>query len=480
MTVIKCRTKEFEIPADAPFTNDKLEREKFASILTDIVAFYGQSGCVMSLNGEWGTGKTTFVRMWKAQLALKGFQTLYYNAWNSDYLSDPLIALSSELTELCKEGSKVDQIISNAARVTMAALGAGTKCLVKKFTGVDSDYIDAAIDESSEIGKEYLSEYKAQKKSIEEFKKNLEEYVAYNAAEHPIIFFIDELDRCNPNYAVSVLERLKHLFDVPNIIFILAINKSQLCNAIQGYFGSATMDANEYLKRFIDIEYNLPMNNVADFCDYLYTEYRFDDFFNNPKRRECFRDNNEITSFKAMTKIMCRTANVNLRLLDRIFAYTRLALLQFSYNSYLLSSIYYMLCFWKITNSKLYNDISTKNITIAELLKELEDVFRIEILAQSNDRYRDLKISWAIAEMLVCYDNTSINESYNSRKELNGTKITEKNEELDFNLPVSILDKDELNQALTWYSNRSYDARGYGLGFIFKRINLLDNFVISR
>lgn len=183
MTAIKCRTKELEIPAEAPFTNDKLGREKFASILTDIVTFYGQSGCVMSLNGEWGTGKTTFVKMWKAQLALKGFQTLYYNAWTSDYLSDPLIALSSELMELSKEGSKVDEMISNAGRVTMAVIGAGAKCLVKKFTGVDSDCIGSAINEANEIGKEYLSEYKAQKKTIEEFKKNLEEYVAFNAAD---------------------------------------------------------------------------------------------------------------------------------------------------------------------------------------------------------------------------------------------------------------------------------------------------------
>lgn len=81
------------------------------------------------------------------------------------------------------------------------------------------------------------------------------------------------MDRCNPNYAVSVLERVKHLFDVPNIIFVLAINKTQLCNAIQGYFGSTTMDANEYLKRFIDIEYNLPMNNIDKYCEYLYDEY---------------------------------------------------------------------------------------------------------------------------------------------------------------------------------------------------------------
>jgi len=48
-------------------------REQVATILTDIVTFYSQSGCVMSLNGAWGTGKTTFTKMWKAQLMLQGY-----------------------------------------------------------------------------------------------------------------------------------------------------------------------------------------------------------------------------------------------------------------------------------------------------------------------------------------------------------------------------------------------------------------------
>ena len=67
---------------------------------------------------------------------------------------------------------------------------------------------------------------------------------ADNAGEYPVIFFVDELDRCNPRYAVAVLERIKHLFEIPNIIFVLAINKKELSNAIQGYYGSSKIDSN--------------------------------------------------------------------------------------------------------------------------------------------------------------------------------------------------------------------------------------------
>lgn len=177
---------------------------------------------------------------------------------------------------------------------------------------------------------------------------------------------------------------------------------------------------------------------------------------------------------------MCKTIPINLRLLDRIFAYTRLALLQFPYNSYMFSSIYYMLCFWKITNNKLYDDISNKRLTVIELFKMLENVFCIEIREQENERYAQPRISWVIAETLVCYDKTNLNGRWDSKKELQGTKTDDSKEILDFKLPTSIIDKDNLNEALTWYTNHSYEARGAGLGFIFKRINLLDNFALNR
>ena len=65
---------------------------------------------------------------------------------------------------------------------------------------------------------------------------------------------IDELDRCNPHYSVLVLERIKHIFSVPGIVFILSVDKKQFGNAIRGYYGSDLIDANEYLRRFIDLD----------------------------------------------------------------------------------------------------------------------------------------------------------------------------------------------------------------------------------
>ena len=64
-TYLKPRLEEIEIPAGNPFFHCALGRGQYAQILTDVVNVYGQSGCVLALEGQWGAGKTTFVKMWR-------------------------------------------------------------------------------------------------------------------------------------------------------------------------------------------------------------------------------------------------------------------------------------------------------------------------------------------------------------------------------------------------------------------------------
>lgn len=469
MVYLKSRSQEIEVPKAIPFANDKLDRFGLCNILTDVVSFYGQSGCVMGLDGEWGSGKTTFVRMWRQHLENNGYKTLYFNAWASDYTEDPLMALVSELSGLSPEDDTVNKIATGAARIGLSVF----KGFLKKAIGVDCDAIHNAIDETFVLGKEYLEKYSEQKTTLEEFKKNVQIFVADNAGEHPVIFFVDELDRCNPRYAVAVLERIKHLFEIPNIIFILAINKKELSNAIQGYYGSSNIDSNEYLRRFIDIDYVLPKPKFEAYCNFLFGEYRFEDFFKSEQRLMHFRSNNEDDTFKALALSMCEAMNVNLRQMDRVFAYSRLALMQFASNTYLLPDIYFMLCFWKVVDPSFYNQISNKAYTVQELLSKLEEKLPISLF-QNENHYRTRSIVFVIACLLYCYDITGAGD-YPNKRTLESVKneTTGKNE---FNIQSKIIDKETLNDALDWYYQGRSENTRYGLRFIFQRIDLLRSF----
>ena len=81
------------------------------------------------------------------------------------------------------------------------------------------------------------------------------------------------MDRCKPNFAVSLIERIKHYFDVPNVVFILLLNKEQLENAIKGVYGINT-DATKYLDKFINFYFNLPKQNKEDHR----TQYKIENF----------------------------------------------------------------------------------------------------------------------------------------------------------------------------------------------------------
>src|SRR3989339_2266062 len=99
------KAKHYDIEIDdpkVPFKNCKLGREQYANVLTNVVQTYAD-GFVLALNNEWGTGKTTFVKMWQQQLKNEGFKTLYFNAWENDFEKDILITLISEPEDLKEE-----------------------------------------------------------------------------------------------------------------------------------------------------------------------------------------------------------------------------------------------------------------------------------------------------------------------------------------------------------------------------------------
>jgi hypothetical protein len=80
--------------------------------------------------------------------------------------------------------------------------------------------------------------------------------------------FIDELDRCRPTYSIELLERIKHLFDIPGLVFVLATDLAQLSNSICAVYGSR-FDSRRYLQRFINLEYSLKEPQKSDYIKAL-------------------------------------------------------------------------------------------------------------------------------------------------------------------------------------------------------------------
>ena len=230
---------------------------------------------VFTLNSPWGTGKTFFIGKWEEYLNSHQYKTFTYNAWEHDFTGDPLVSFVSELKRYLKANN--DKTISDKELVEIgkAALIGALVGFIKAMTSgmIDpAQIVDDALDDQG-----YFKRYESVKGIIHSLKTNLEAVVKKitndNGETRPFIIFIDELDRCRPDYAIELLESIKHLFDIPGIIFILAIDKSQLEHSVKKLYGSET-ESQGYLSKFFDLEYSLPIkNNLVSYCNYLFDHF---------------------------------------------------------------------------------------------------------------------------------------------------------------------------------------------------------------
>lgn len=256
---------------------------------------------VVNLNGAWGTGKTYFVTEWKKLVEDKGHIAIKIDAWESDYLNDPLAIIIAELLEQIKLKINKDHNpkFRNAERNVASAifnmgksiLPIGSKIVGKHLFGeaATNEILDliatatgsvtnhkAVKDDLNigDLGLEVASQHKRHKQFTQDFKKQARELVDFALEDNPnkqVFVFIDELDRCRPTYAIEMLETVKHLFDIPNFIFVLSTDTSQLQHSIKAVYGH-DFDSHEYLSRFFEQRFTLP---ELDYFEFLTAEKIF-------------------------------------------------------------------------------------------------------------------------------------------------------------------------------------------------------------
>lgn len=468
---LNCKEIEIEVKPNSPFENDALNRQRFASVLNSIIGVYSDTGIVLSINGEWGAGKTTFVRMWRQQLIDNGYRTLYFNAWKTDFFDDALTSLLGELKNEFPANEHFNDILEKGSKISLSIGEAVIKGLLKKFSGLEYDALSAGVSAIKDQFSESVETYSKRKSNLEDFRNSLSELVASESNGKPVVFFIDELDRCKPDYAVQVLERIKHLFEVPNIVFVVSVNETQLQYAIQGFYGSNNIDGKEYLRRFFDFSFNLPILDLSEYANVLYNKHNFDSFFSYPRNSYNFYDsshNRDKEVFLSFAKDVLVGSNMNLRLANKIFAYTRLVLYGFSNSSDVPYDTLFLLNFLKVTNSKLFSEIKVGAFSIQGLVTELEKQLPPGIFSADTDMFTPRHTAWAIAGLIAYYsysDRGVEREPSFKGKEVEGSKTS------IYPLNTTKLNKELLDDALTciFNSRRNYM---YGLKGVMDKIEL--------
>ena len=220
------------------------------------------------IDGKWGTGKTEFCFKLKNLIeddSSNNYKVGYVNAFQADHANEPLLALIAEVARFHSNDKEKSEFIRKAIPYLRLVTGVGLKAAVGFVFGRYAvDIPDALTDGLNEIkdGSSSLIDQSLESliKDQVEAEKNLatlKDALIKISAETPIILLIDELDRCRPDFAVMMLETIKHVFDVKNVQIVLITNAEQLKATIKHSYGSET-DSHSYLYKFFKYQINLP------------------------------------------------------------------------------------------------------------------------------------------------------------------------------------------------------------------------------
>jgi len=249
---------------------DIFNRKPFGESLYNLVKNTDDE-LVLALDAPWGEGKSTFIKMWQGLLKQKGTCHIYFDAFENDYQQDPFLAISSQIYQLIdKDDKDIHQEYKEKATAALKVVGrAGLRIGIKALTaGIldetileDTGSVKDTSTEASNLIDGFISNQLTKadedRKSLKVFTEYLSTLSEKIGGDNPVIFIIDELDRCKPKFALSLLESIKHLFCVPNITFVLVMNRKQLEESVRCEYGSG-VEAAKYLQKFVSIWTTLP------------------------------------------------------------------------------------------------------------------------------------------------------------------------------------------------------------------------------
>lgn len=269
---------------------DILNRGEFVEQLLNLINNISDSraSVCFAINGVWGSGKSFVLDILQEELEkiqsestmTDRFFVIRYNCWKYDYYEEPLIAIVSSLLSSIDEkirlfpDPKKTREVQGVLKATGEVLLSIGSIALKNKAGVDIQQAYEIIKTGKNDGAEaYAKEskydiYFSFKKVMEKLSGVLQKL----AEEQTVIFLVDELDRCLPEYAVKVLERLHHLMEEKNnIITIISIDKEQLMSSVKQIFGFDKPE--KYLEKFINFDVKLDYGIVSEQIVEKYSDY---------------------------------------------------------------------------------------------------------------------------------------------------------------------------------------------------------------
>lgn len=364
------------------FKNDVLQRQQFGDALSNLVT-RSTDELVISLDGKWGEGKTTFVKMWQGLLKEKGIPSIYIDSFQNDYTEDAFISITSAITsclDQCPDESKKSADFKKKAKkvgvhllswtvkvgVKAATLGIIKESDIDALSEIGEDVAGDTSETIADLVKERLSAHAKETELIQSFRESLSDLptTLMGNKSGRLVIVIDELDRCKPSFAVEVLEKIKHLFSVKNVIFLLVMHKQQLEEAIRSVYGR-NIDAHTYLQKFINVETSLPKRVNDRYIDDI--EVYVKKLLQLHEITTWGDDRNIVDSLIPLAQHF----NLSLRQLEKVFTNLAIIYSTSGENHLRLVPVIVFIAVVKVVNPNVFDDLLLRKVSFSSLCEQL-------------------------------------------------------------------------------------------------------------
>ncbi|MFO7889689.1 MAG: P-loop NTPase fold protein [bacterium] len=239
---------------DTLHSESKLVKKILNLIINDIKPPF-----TISIDGDWGTGKTTIMRLLKNSLEQKklNYPTFWFNPWEYKESNDVVLAFLQKLAQKYTKvtGQKTEKIGKFFKLLFLAGIDVSARLIS------NGNLSASIIKENEKILKEDLKEWQNYHDIIKEIKNEfvgLCSSISEKYGNKSLIIFLDDFDRCLPDDTIKLLEAIKNLFctvddeyNKPSVIFICVINTQIAQNFIKKHYHLEDEKSNYSLNYFI-------------------------------------------------------------------------------------------------------------------------------------------------------------------------------------------------------------------------------------
>ena len=247
--------------------SDSLEIASYHEALVDFIK-KTDTPMTIGVQGEWGSGKTSLLnQIWNRleeanneHLDDENYLQIWVNSWEHSLLCTPeecLLKIVNEIIQALLEAdvdkSKKDKVKDGVQSLMKGALRIGSSFAAGN---AGTQAVDSIFSSEANTIKELRKQLHSLVEEIKELESN---------PYQRVVVYVDDLDRIDPEDAVSILELLKNIFNIKDCVFVLAIDYQVVVKGLKEKFGEPTpeneWEFRSFFDKIIQLPFSMPMGS---------------------------------------------------------------------------------------------------------------------------------------------------------------------------------------------------------------------------